>query len=104
MTPSLLFNAASYYTDEAMPDGRTSASRVIPTFSLGAGAEFERPTEWLGRSLRQTLEPRLLYVNTPYVNQSNYPNFDSAVKDYSFASIFSENVFSASTGFRTPTH
>ena len=94
VTPSLLFNAASYYTDEAMPDGRTSASRVIPTFSLGAGAEFERPTEWLGRSLRQTLEPRLLYVNTPYVNQSNYPNFDSAVKDYSFASIFSENVFS----------
>ena len=94
VTPSVLFNAASYYTDEAMPDGRTSASRVIPTFSVGAGAEFERPTEWFGRKLRQTLEPRLLYVNTPYVNQSNYPNFDSAVKDYSFASIFSENVFS----------
>jgi len=94
ITPSLLFNAASYYTDEAMPDGRTSAARVIPTFSLGGGAEFERPTQWLGRSLRQTLEPRLLYVNTPYVDQSNYPIFDSAVKDYSFASIFSENVFS----------
>ena len=42
VTPSLLFNAASYYTDEPMPDGRTSASRVIPTFSLGGGAEFER--------------------------------------------------------------
>ena len=94
VTPSLLFNAASYYTDDPMSDGRSSASRVIPTFSVGAGAEFERPTEWLGRSLRQTLEPRLLYVNTPYVDQSNYPNFDSAVKDYSFASIFSENVFS----------
>ena len=94
VTPSVLFNAASYYTDEAMPDGRSSASRIIPTFSLGGGAEFERSTEWAGRSLRQTLEPRLLYVNTPYVNQSNYPNFDSAVKDYSFASIYSENVFS----------
>jgi LPS-assembly protein len=94
VTPSLLFNAASYYTDEAMPDGRTSASRVIPTFSLGSGAEFERSTEWGGRALRQTLEPRLLYVNTPYVAQSNYPNFDSAIKDYSFASIYSENAFS----------
>jgi LPS-assembly protein len=94
VTPSLLFNAASYYTDEPMPDGNTTASRVIPTFSLGGGAEFERKTDWLGRSLRQTLEPRLLYVNTPYVNQSNYPNFDSAVKDYSFATIYSENVFS----------
>ena len=94
VTPSVLFNAASYQTDEPMPSGNTTASRVIPTFSLGGGAEFERKTEWLGRSLRQTLEPRVLYVNTPYVDQSNYPNFDSAVKDYSFASIFSENVFS----------
>lgn len=94
VTPSVLFNAASYQTDEPMPDGRSNASRVIPTFSLGSGAEFERSTQWLGRSLRQTLEPRVLYVNTPYVDQSNYPNFDSAVKDYSFASIYSENVFS----------
>jgi LPS-assembly protein len=94
VTPSVLFNAASYQTDEPMPDGRSNASRVIPTFSLGSGAEFERSTQWLGRSLRQTLEPRVLYVNTPYVDQSNYPIFDSAVKDYSFASIYSENVFS----------
>jgi LPS-assembly protein len=36
----------------------------------------------------------MLYVNTPFVDQSSYPNFDSAVKDYSFASIYSENVFS----------
>jgi LPS-assembly protein len=33
-------------------------------------------------------------VNTPYVRQSDYPNFDSAVKDYSFATIYSENLFS----------
>lgn len=94
ITPSLLFNAASYATDEPMADGSRSAARVIPTFSLGGGAEFERPAQWFGRALRQTLEPRLLYVNTPYVDQANFPNFDSAVKDYSFASIFSENVFS----------
>jgi len=94
VAPSVLFNAASYYTDEPMPDGRTSAARIIPTLSLGGGAEFERRTVAFGRALRQTLEPRLLYVNTPFVNQSTYPNFDSAVKDYSFASIYSENVFS----------
>ncbi|MGL6110823.1 MAG: LPS-assembly protein LptD [Rubrivivax sp.] len=94
ITPSLLFNAASYYTDEPMSDGSTTASRLIPTVSLGGGAEFQRPTEWLGRALRQTLEPRLLYAYTPYVDQAKYPNFDSAVKDYSFASIYSENTFS----------
>jgi LPS-assembly protein len=93
-TPSLLLNAAGYRTDEPMSDGSRNASRTIPTFSLGGGAEFEKNTQWFGRDLRQTLEPRLLYVYTPYVNQSALPNFDSAVKDYSFASIFSENVFS----------
>lgn len=94
VAPSLLFNAASYYTDQPMPNGSTTGSRLIPTFSVGSGAEFERRTEWFSRALRQTLEPRLLYVYTPYVSQSNYPNFDSALKDYSFASIYSENAFS----------
>ncbi len=93
-TPSLLFNAAGYRTDEPMPDGQRDASRIIPTVSVGGGAEFEKSTQWFGRDLRQTLVPRLLYVNTPYVDQSSLPNFDSAVKDYSFASIYSENVFS----------
>lgn len=94
VTPSLLFNAAAYNTDEAMPDGRRTAARVIPTASVGGGAEFDRSTDLFGSALRQTLEPRLLYVYTPYVDQNNLPNFDSALKDYSFASIYSENVFS----------
>ena len=94
VTPSVMFNAASYYTDEPMPGGRSSTSRLIPTFSVGGGAEFERSTAFAGRALRQTLEPRVLYVNTPHVDQLSYPNFDSAVKDYSFASIYSANAFS----------
>ena len=44
--------------------------------------------------MRQTLEPRLFYVNTPYRAQSNLPNFDSAAKDFNFDSIYSENAFS----------
>jgi LPS-assembly protein len=94
IAPSVLFNAAAYYTDEPMAAGDTRASRVIPTASVGAGAEFERQAEFFGRALRQTLEPRLLYVYTPYVAQAGFPNFDSAIKDFSFASIYSENAFS----------
>jgi LPS-assembly protein len=37
-------NAASYRTDEPMADGRTQASRLIPTLSLDAGLAFERET------------------------------------------------------------
>jgi LPS-assembly protein len=94
LTPSLLFNAAAYDTDQPMADGSSRGSRTIPTVSVGGGAEFERPTEFFGRPLRQTLEPRLLYVYTPYVAQAGFPNFDSAIKDFSFATIYSENAFS----------
>ena len=55
---------------------------------------FERQAQWFGRLQRQTLEPRVLYVNTPYRDQSAYPNFDSMTKTFNFVSIYAENVFS----------
>jgi LPS-assembly protein len=100
LTPKLTLNAASYALDRpiAVPtsplDGRTSASRVIPTFSLDSAWVFERDASWFGRAVRQTLEPRLLYVNTPFRDQSGLPNFDSAGKDFNFESIYTENAFS----------
>jgi LPS-assembly protein len=68
---------------------------VIPTLSLDSAWVLERDTSFFGRSMRQTLEPRLLYVNTPYHDQTFLPNFDaSAGKDFNFDSIFTENAFS----------
>lgn len=93
-TPRLSFNAAAYRTEQTWADGRRDASRVIPTFSLDAGLELERSTRLFGRDLRQTLEPRVLYVNTPYREQSGLPNFDAAAKDFNFGSIYAENSFS----------
>ena len=94
LTPKAAVNAASYSLDQPLADGRRSASRLIPTFSLDSVWAFERDTSWIGRAVRQTLEPRLLYVNTPFRRQSHLPNFDSAPKDFNFESIFTENVFS----------
>jgi LPS-assembly protein len=93
-TPKLAFNAASYSLDAPLVNGRKSASRIVPTLSVDSAWTFERDTRWFGRALRQTLEPRLFYVNTPYRNQSLLPNFDSAVKDFNFDSIYTENAFS----------
>ena len=93
VVPRLAVNAAAYRTDIAMSDGRMSASRVIPTASLDAGLELERTTTAFGRNLRQTLEPRFHYVNTPYHAQSNLPNFDTAERDFNFSSIFADNTF-----------
>lgn len=42
----------------------------------------------------QTLEPRLYYLYAPYRDQSDFPVFDTALADFNFAQIFSENVFS----------
>jgi LPS-assembly protein len=94
LRPKLAVNAAAYQVDQAMSDGRTRASRVIPTFAVDAGAVFERDGDWFGRSQRQTLEPRLLYVNTPFRDQSSLPSFDSGGYDFNAVSIYAENSFS----------
>jgi LPS-assembly protein len=95
IVPRLALNAASYRTDDPMSDGRRSASRLVPTLSLDASLEFERETDlWFGRPLRQTLEPRLLWVHTPYRRQDTLPNFDAHGKDFNLSSIYTTNAFS----------
>ena len=92
-TPRAALNIAQYHTDTPMSDGRTSASRAIPTLSLDGGLQYERAAQWGGRSLTQTLEPRVLYVNTPYRAQDSLPLFDTAAKDFNTISVFSDNAF-----------
>ncbi|MFY7867524.1 LPS-assembly protein LptD [Roseateles sp.] len=94
LIPRVAVNSAHYRLDQAQLDGRTSMSRTVPSFSLDHGWIFERSTSWLGHSLLQTLEPRVLYVNTPYRSQANFPKFDSAPKDFNFDSIYTPNQFS----------
>ncbi|MBP6902515.1 MAG: LPS-assembly protein LptD [Burkholderiaceae bacterium] len=93
LTPKLAFNAAAYDLDQAgLP--RQRAQRFIPTLSLDGGLVAERRSTWFGRPQRQTLEPRLLYVNTPYRDQSQLPLFDTAERDFNAVSIYAENAFS----------
>ena len=96
LTPALKLNAAAYALDTGnLPSGIAArASRVIPTLSLDSGLVFERRTDWFGRSQRQTLEPRFLYVNTPFRDQSALPNFDAAERDFNAVSIYADNAFS----------
>jgi LPS-assembly protein len=98
VTPRVSLNSAAYDIDrpetEDEAGGRNSASRTIPSVSLDSAWVFERPSGAFGRELTQTLEPRLFYVNTPFRDQSDLPNFDSAANDFNFTSIYSDNVFS----------
>lgn len=93
ITPRLRLHATNYQFDAALTNGKTSASRVLPTFSLDGGLVFERDTSFFGRAFRQTLEPRAYFVYTPYRDQSALPNYDSGVNDFNFATIYTDNAF-----------
>lgn len=93
ITPKLQMHATTYKFDAPLVDGATSASRVVPTFSLDSGLQFERQASLFGRDFTQTLEPRAFYVRTPYRDQSRLPNYDSGANDFNFATVFTENAF-----------
>ncbi len=88
LVPRLSVNAAAYRND------LQRTGRVIPTLSVDTGFELERRTTAFGRALLQTLEPRLLYVRTPFRAQSQLPSYDAAAKDFNFVSIYTDNQFS----------
>jgi len=95
LTPKLSLNAVNYNLDAPKTGSSSSRnlSRLIPTVSIDSGAVFERPVQWFGQSLMQTLEPRVQYVYTPYKSQAGSPVFDSTERDFNQYSIFSENAF-----------
>ena len=94
ITPKLQLHATSYQFDSPLAiSGMTAANRLVPTFSLDAGLQFERDASFLGRNLLQTLEPRAFYVRTPYRNQNLLPIYDSGNNSFNFATVFTENAF-----------
>ncbi|MNR87800.1 LPS-assembly protein LptD precursor [compost metagenome] len=93
VTPKISLNAATYSVQDPLTNVNSKYNRALPTFSLDSGLVFERETTLFGTAATQTLEPRLFYVNTPYRDQSQFPLFDTATADLSFAQIFSENRF-----------
>jgi LPS-assembly protein len=93
ITPKLQLHATTYQFDAPLADGSTSATRVVPTFSLDSGLVFERDMQWFGRSFRQTLEPRAFYVYTPFRSQNTLPVYDTGATDFNFSSIYTENAF-----------
>jgi LPS-assembly protein len=77
-----------------IPAFPNSISRTLPIFSLDSGLIYERETNALGQAVVQTLEPRFYYVNIPFREQNEIPLFDTAIADFNYAQIFSENMFS----------
>ena len=77
-----------------IPAFPNTISRTLPIFSVDSGLIYERETNALGQASIQTLEPRFYYVNIPFRDQNQIPLFDTAIADFNYAQIFSENMFS----------
>ncbi len=97
VTPKFSYHLSEYKLGENLTAGNPADPVLsVPTFSVDSGLYFERDTSMFGRSLTQTLEPRLFYVKTPYRDQTKIPEFDTGLSDLNFAQIFTENRFSGS--------
>jgi LPS-assembly protein len=93
LTPKMQLHATRYQMQNPLSDGNSVVNRSLPTLSLDSGLMYERETQWFGRGLTQTLEPRLFYAYTPYRNQSALPNYDTGLTDFSLTTIYSENPY-----------
>lgn len=99
VTPKLGLRHADYRltrTAAGQPD-RQGVS--VPWMSVDGGLIFERGANWFGQALTQTFEPRLFYVNAPFRDQSRVPLFDTALSDFNYSQIFTENRFAGGDRF-----
>ena len=91
LTPQIGWHSTYYALDDRAPVQHIS--RSLPIFSLDSGVTFERPFHFASQDYTQTLEPRAYYVYAPYRDQSAIPVFDTALLDFSYAQMFTENQF-----------
>jgi LPS-assembly protein len=92
--PKIQWHYTGYSLDRAARPDDPRPSRSVPLASLDTGLVFEREGRILfGQPSVQTLEPRLFYAYVPYRDQAALPNFDSALADFNFAQLFTENIF-----------
>ena len=90
--PNLAWRATSYELSNVAPSVDSSPTRTLPVASFDTGLVFERAEGSHGaRTL--TLEPRLLYLYTPYRNQDNLPLFDTGIPDLNLVELFRTNRY-----------
>ena len=93
LIPRFTLQHTLYQLDRTPAGMAPTPARTLPVFSLDGGLYLERVTGWRGRTMLQTLEPRLFYLYVPYRDQSGLPNFDTASYTFDYAQLFRENRF-----------
>jgi LPS-assembly protein len=94
--PSGGFRYTQYELKNSDPGTDTAPTRSLPFASLDAGLVFERPSGSRGQR-RLTLEPRALYLYTPFREQDDLPLFDTGLPDLNLVERIAPIVTSAPT-------
>lgn len=94
VVPSARYRYAHWQLDGQALGTDASPDRGIGVFSLDSGLIFERPVSFAGSAMLQTLEPRLFYLYSEYVEQQSLPTFDTAQLNFGFNQLFREDRFS----------
>lgn len=68
--------------------------RVLPRFRVNGRIILERPIDWFGSAMKQTLEPRAQYLRVPYTDQSEIGLYDTALLQDDYLGLFRESRFS----------
>lgn len=92
LRPSAGFRYTRYELSDTAAGADKSLQRSLPFALVDAGLTFERAAGTRGQR-RVTLEPRLLYLYTPYRDQSTLPVFDTALPDLNLVQLFSSNRY-----------
>ena len=92
INPSFSWKHTQYELKNFSKDQSANPSRSIPITSIDAGLFFERKLGNLQNHI-QTFEPRILYLKTPYREQSNLPIFDTIEPDLNIVQLFQKNRF-----------
>tara|TARA_B100000029_G_scaffold515824_1_gene624880 strand:+ start:4986 stop:7178 length:2193 start_codon:yes stop_codon:yes gene_type:complete len=87
LTTALALRQTNYWLNEKNTKKDTEFSRTLPVASIDAGLTLDRligkEKNWL-----QTIEPRLLYVNIPFEDQTNLPVFDTIEPTFNLVQLF----------------
>jgi LPS-assembly protein len=92
LRPSLGYRYTQYSLEDEVPGTDAGPTRSLPFATLDAGLVFERSAGSRGQR-RMTLEPRALYLYTPFRDQSELPLFDTGLPDLNLVQLYRTNRY-----------
>ena len=90
--PAVGYRYTQYSLRDQAPGTDDSPTRSLPFATFDAGLVFERSSGSHGQR-RLTLEPRALYLYTPFRDQSQLPLFDTGLPDLNLVQLYRTNRY-----------